>query len=211
MSAMMLTIITKESKVRVSLSKPLSRISGIQLVDYNLPEEHVKFKTAQTMSRGGTVLITFSPGNYSFVDLITSLNHGITGINIHGLMSEIHLYNSSASLTFTDELKKGLNVVDRKPVGTNYSLSRKRSNYHLYVNNFSLGLLATFGNDYVAKPTSLLASIPSSSGLFPLVHLSTFGESVVNYLDLELVASEGAEVNFDGKQFRISLRILFND
>ena len=143
MSSTILTVITKEPKVRVSLPKPLSRISGIQLVDYNFPEEHVKFKTAQTMSRSGTVLITFPPGNYSFVDLVTFLNHGISGINIHGLMSEIHLYNSSASLTFTDELKKVLNVVDRKPAGTNYSLSWKRLNYHLFVNNFSLGLLAT--------------------------------------------------------------------
>ena len=67
-----------------------------------------------------------------------------------------------------------------------------------------------FGDNYVAKPTSLLASIPSSMGLFPLVHSNT-GVGVVNYLDLELVASEGAEVNFDGKPFRISLRILFND
>ena len=225
MSSTILTVITKEPKVRVAFSQPLRRISGMQLIDYNFPEEHVKFKTPQTMSRSGTVLVTFPPGNYSFVDLITTLNHGIPGISIHGFMSEIHFQNSSGSLSFTDELEKVLNIVNRKPVGVFYSLSWTRLNYQLYVNNINLGLLAshrgTTGgggghvDNFIAKPTSLLASIPSSTGLFPLMHLSTGGggggNDVVNYLDLELVANEGAEVNFGGKPFGISLRILFND
>ena len=207
MSSTILTVITKEPKVRVIFNQPLSRISGIQLVDYNFPEEHVKFKTQQTMSRAGTVLITFPPGNYSFVDLVTLLNHGISGINIHGLMSEIHLYNSSANLTFTDELKKVLNVVDRRPVGTNYSISWTRPNYHLLVDGIILGLSASHVNNYVARPTGLLAVIPSATGIFPLVHLSSKHETK-NYLDLSLITSDGNEPNFDGKPFRISLRVL---
>ena len=214
MSSIILTVITKEPKVRVAFSQPLSRISGIQLVDYNFPEEHVRFKTEQRMKRGSTTLVIFPPGNYSFVDLISNINHGVSGVEIHGLMSEVHLYNSSSGgggLLFTDELKKGLNVVNRKPIGANYSLSWTRLNYQLYVNNINLGLLASHVDNFIAKPTRLLASIPSSSGLFPLVHLKSIRNDEVNYLDLELVASEGAEVNFNGKQFRISLRILFND
>ena len=208
-----LTIITKIPKVRVVFSQPLKYISGIQLLDYNFPEEHIKFKTAQTMKRAGTTLVTFPPGNYSFANLVTNLNHGVSGISVHGLMNEIHVYNSNSSggLSFTDELKKVLNVVNRKPIGANYSLSWTRQNYQLHVNNFGLGLLASHVDNFIARPNSLLASIPSSSGLFPLVHLRTSGGGVVNYLDLELVASEGAEVNFNGKPFRISLRILFND
>ena len=211
MSSTILTVITKEPKVRVAFTQPLKRISGIQLLDYNFPEEHVKFKTTQTMSRSGTVIATLPPGNYSFVDLITLLNHGVSGINVHGLMNEVHFQNSSGSLSFTDELKRVLNVVNRKPVGVSYSLSWTRLNYQLYVNNINLGLLSSHVDNFVARPTRLLASIPSSTGLFPLVHLRNISNDVVNYLDLELVASEGAEVNFDGKQFRISLRILFND
>ena len=209
-----LTINTKEPKVRVTFSKPFSSISGIQLVDYNFPEEHIGFKTAQTMKRGSTTLITFPPGNYSFADLITNLNHGVVGVEFHGLMGEIHLYNSvsgSGGLLFTDELKKVLNIVNRKPIGANYSLSWTRLNYQLHVNNINLGLLSCHDNNFNARPTSILASIPSSSGLFPLVSLDTCGVGVVNYLDLELLASDGAEVNFDGKQFRFSLRIFSND
>ena len=211
MSSIILTVITKEPKVRVAFSQPLSRISGIQLLDYNFPEEHVKFKTVQTMSRSGTVIATLPPGNYSFVDLITLLNHGVPGISVHGLMNEVHFQNPRGSLSFTDELKKVLNVVNRKPIGASYSLSWTRLNYKLFVNNINLGLLASHVDNFIARPTRLLASIPSSSGLFPLVHSKSTGNNVVNNLDLELVASDGAEVNFDEKPFRISLRILFDD
>ena len=212
-----LTIITKEPKVRVIFNQPLRRISGIQLLDYNFPEEHVEFKKLQTLSRGGTVLANFPPGNYSFVDLVTSLNHGISGIKIHGLMNEVHVYNSSSDLTFSSELKKILNVVDRKPVGTNYSISWTLPKYHLFVNfdtnSGNLGLIAKHDDNdaldkYRAKPTSLLAAIPSMSNTWPFLEISE--KYTVNYLDLSLLLDNGEEVNFDGKQFRISLKVTFS-
>lgn len=208
-----LTIITKEPRVRVIFNQPLSRINGIQLIDYNFPEEHVEFKTLQTMSRGGTVLVDFQPGNYSYVGLVTSLNHGISGINIHGLFGEVHVYNSSDKLTFTSELAKILNVVDRKPTGTIYSISWTKPKYHLFVNldtnSDNLGLIATFNEGFIAKPTSLLAAIPCMINTFPFLQISE-KYTPTNYLDLTLLLDNGEKVNFDGKQFRISLKVTYS-
>lgn len=208
-----LTIITKEPRVRATFNQPLRCINGIQLIDYNFPEEHTEFKTLQTMSRGGTVLANFPPGNYSYVDLVTSLNHGVPGLNIHGLLNEIHVYNSNDKLTFTSELEKRLNVLDRKPVGTIYSISWTIPKYHLFINldtnSDNLGLIATFKENFIAKPTSLLAAIPSMTNTFPFLQISEKHTSA-NYLDLTLLLDNGEEVNFDGKQFRISLRVTYS-
>ena len=207
-----ITIITKEPRVRVTFNQPLRHVSGIQLVDYDFSEDHIEFKTTQGVSRRGIIIASLQPGHYSFANIITYLNHGVPGITIHGLLNQVHIHNSGGGfLSFSPELEKILNVGINKPLGQSYALSWITPNYHLFANfgenNDNLGLIATFDEDFTARPTNLLAAIPSMSNTWPLLRIRD--ESPINNVDLKLLRVDGTEVSFGGKQFRISLRVVY--
>ena len=180
-------------------------ISGIQMIDYSFPTFHNVFKTEQTLKRNTSTLATFPKDvPFTFLDIVSIINHGISGINIHHLRNNIHIYNSVSQslLVFSDELKKALNVCYLKPLGVNYCISETQNNYHVSLKGFNLGLVSKNGK---TKPSDLLAALPSTTIHLPLF---TFEPKLVNYLDLEITTNKGDDVSFHNNPYRISLKIV---
>ena len=179
-------------------------ITGIQLIDYYLPTFHNVFKTTQTLKRGGVTLRLFQDKvPLTFLDIIGSINHGISGLNVHQLGRNVHISNSSGSaLDFSDELRKALNVCNLLPYGVNYCVSETQNDYHVSLKGFNLGIVTI---DDKTGPSNDLATLPSCSMNFPLF---TFEPKLVNYLDIEITTHEGMDVNFHDKPYRLILKII---
>ena len=198
-----LTIIAKEPKTRIQLSKPMW-IRGIQLIDYSFNTFHNVFSKDQTFERNGTVLATFLKGvPFTFLDIIGVINHGIVGISIHTLGNQIHIRNtiSSSMLTFSDELRKALNVCRLLPLGANFCVSETQDDYHIRLKGMNLGLVTKEGKTI---PSDLLVALPSKSTFFPL---HTIEMKLYDYLDLEITTHYGKDVNFHDKPYRIVLLV----
>ena len=198
-----LTIISKELKTRINLKNPIM-ISGIQVIDYSFPTFHNVFKEEQTLKRNVTTLATFPKDvPFTFLDIVSVINHGISGLNIHQLGNTTHITNSvnKSLLVFSDELKKALNVCYLNPLGVNYCISETQNNYHVSLKGFDLGLVSKMGN---TEPSDLLAVLPST------MHLPsyTFEPKLCNYIDLEITTHEGNSVNFHDKPFHIVFDII---
>ena len=201
-----LTIISKELKTRINFSKPIM-IGGIQMIDYSFPTFHNVFKDEQTLKRGITTLITFPKDvPFTFLNIVSMIDHGISGISIHHLRNTIHIRNSvdRSILIFSDELKKALNVCYLLPLGVNYCISETQNDYHISLKGMDLGLVY---KNTKTEPSDLLAVLPSTTMHLPSF---TFEPKLVNYIDLEMTTHEGNDVNFHDKPFQIVLVIRDN-
>ena len=210
MIKMLITVLTKKLDTCIKLNQSLHNVSGIQLVDYDFPSDRITFKTAQTVKRQGTNLITFPPGSYSFADIVTNLNHGVSGVSLHGLLNQIHIRNSGGGmLSFSDEIKEILHVTTNKPLGQSYALSWSLNSYHLFANlgenNSAFGFIV---RDDKVTTTNLLAAIPSMSNTWPLMDIRN--SYPIDSICLSLRRDNGEIPSFDGKQIRISFKISFN-
>ena len=208
---MLITVLTDKLDINIKFNQSLRGVTGIQLVDYNFPRRLIVFKTAQRVDRNGTNLVTFPPGSYSFAEIVSSINHGVSGISLHGLLNQVHVQNSSGDrLTFTDEIKKVLNVLVYRPTGTSYSLTWEPSSYYLFSNcgenNSAFGYVVRDGRP---ESTNLLAAIPSMSNTWPVASIND--SYPIDSIHLSLRMGNGEIPSFGGKQISISLRILFND
>ena len=199
-----LTIESKEPKTRIHLSKPMW-ISGIQFIDYSFPTFHNVFSKVQTLKRDNTTLAVWRVGvPYTFYDIISRINHGISGINIHTLGKNIiHITNSNSNTTllFSDELRKALNVCNLMPIGTNYCVSETQNNYHVRLKGMDFGLIT---KNEKTEPSDLLVALPSHGVSFPVHVIET---KLYNYLDIEITTHEGKEVNFHEKPYRLVLSL----
>ena len=206
-----LTIITKEPKVRVVFDQPLSSISEIQLVDYDFPEGYVEFKTRQTITKpdDGSELLALKPGNYSFNTLYTILDHTVPGLSMHNSYTGYHLMSKNSSIGISEELSLKLSIIDYTSIGRISTLSWPHNQYFVYCDISTttsvLGQITTKG--LKLAPTNLLAVVPSKSGKYPTIPIKVENHPI-NYLTLSVLDENGNKPNFNDKPFRINLKIV---
>ena len=208
-----LTINTKESKTRVVFSKPLQSINEIQLVDYDFPETHEKFKTDQTIKTpdGSKTLLTISASSYSFKIMRMMIIMSNLGIHIHPTNEGYCISSKDYNAVVSRELASVLDIPNYLLKNKYYPISWASYKYHAYCDigttSSVLGHIMTVGNKLV--PTNFFAIIPSKSGFYPRIPVEEIGP--INYFTLLVLDENGNKPKFSGVPFRISLRILFND
>ena len=206
-----LTINTNKSETRVIFDQPLRSISEIQLVDYDFPDPFVEFKTEQTITNSddGNILLALRPGKYSFNTLYTILDHTVSGLSMHKSYTGYHLMSQNM-IGISEELSKKLGIIDYTSIGRVSTLSWPHHQYYVYcdieTSNSVLGQVTTTSSGNL-KPTNLLAIIPSKSEKYPSIPIQVENHPI-NYLTISVLDENGNKPNFNGKPFRINLKIV---
>ena len=110
----------------------------------------------------------------------------------------------------SEELSKKLGIIDYTSIGRVSTLSWPHHQYYVYcdieTSNSVLGQVTTTSSGNL-KPTNLLAIIPSKSEKYPSIPIQVENHPI-NYLTISVLDENGNKPNFNGKPFRINLKIV---